>query len=127
MAAATGIAPSRQEVVAISTRYLTSGLVDHDPSKVPLAPEATRHEVGINSGKDGEAIAASLLGEEMKTICGMRNLKWVVEGNEAVCLYELDTAGPEPVHISEYFRVEEGRIVEIIAAFSVPGVAPAES
>ncbi len=127
MAAAAGSGPSRQEVVAISSRYLTSGLVDHDPTKVPLAPEATRHEVGINSGKDGEAIAASLLGEEMKTICGMRNLKWVVEGNEAVCLYELDTAGPEPVHISEYFRVEEGRIAEIIAAFSVPGVAPAES
>ncbi len=124
MAATGGHGPSRQEVVAISTRYLTSGLVDHDPGEVPLAPEATRHEIGINSGNSGEAIAASLLGEAMKTIRGMRNLKWVVEGNEAVCLYELDTAGPEPVHISEYFRVEDGRIAEIIAAFTVPG-APA--
>ena len=121
MAGADGSGPSRQQVVAISTRYLTSGLVDHEPDEVPLAPEATRHEIGINSGASGEAIAKSLLGEEMKTIRGMRNLKWMVDGNEAVCLYELDTAGPDPVHISEYFRVEDGRIAEIIAAFSVPG------
>lgn len=113
----TRVETPRVSVVAVADRYLQSGLVAHDPSRVPLAPDCVRFENGHNSGASGEGIAKGLKNESMRSITGIRNLKWVVEGDAAVAIYELDTVRGV-VFITEYFRVVDGMIKEILATFT---------
>ena len=51
-------------------------------------------------------------------ITGIRNVRWLVEGDQAVAFYDLDvTTSDRPVLISERFRVVDGLITEIEAIF----------
>ncbi len=111
----------RDAVIAAAEQYLFHGLVEHDPDKVPLAPNAIRTEQGHNTGTSGEAIAKSLRSDIMNVIQGIRNVRWIVEGDQAVAWYDLDTTRTEtPVLIAERFRVENGLITEIEALFHTP-------
>ena len=114
MATTRALETDRAAVIAVADRYLQSGLVGHDAPNVPLAADCTRHENGHNSGASGPAIAAGL---KMMSITGIRNLKWVVEDQQAVAIYELD-GSRGVVFITEYFRVADGKIKEIIATFT---------
>ena len=108
----------RDEVVAAAEKYLLHGLVEHDPSKVPLAPNAWRIELGRDTGSTGDAISRQLRSEIMNVIEGIRNVRWIVEGDQAVAWYDLDVStSKKPVLIAERFRVEDGLIVEIEAIF----------
>jgi len=54
----------------------------------------------------------------MNVITGVRNVRWIVEGEQAVAFYDLDTTTSEkPVLIAERFRVVDGQITEIEALF----------
>ena len=54
----------------------------------------------------------------MNVITGIRNVRWIVEGDEAVAFYDLDvTTSDRPVLIAERFRVVGGLITEIEAIF----------
>ena len=131
---------SRACVVEAAGAYLDA-LVSHDGSAVPLASDAWRIENGSNSGDDGEAIRAGLESPVMNVIVAMEDVRWVVEGEQAVALYRIWTdAGPlagsasgprelqVPAYIFERFRVQDGLIKEIEAVFTVgpPGVPPDE-
>ncbi len=117
----------REDVIAAAEKYLFHGLVEHDPEKVPLAPQATRTEQGRNTGDSRDAIAKSLRMDIMKVITGIRNVRWIVEGDQAVAWYELDTTASEkPVLIAERFRVIGGEITEIEAVFVGPPAKRAE-
>ena len=111
----------RDDVIAACEKYLFHGLVEHDPEKVPLAPGAFRTEQGNDTGATGEAIAKSLRSEIMNVITGIRNVRWIVEGEQAVAFYDLDTKGSDkPVLIAERFRVVDDQITEIEAIFCGP-------
>ncbi len=111
----------REAVIAAAEQYLFHGLVEHDPDKVPLAPNAVRTEQGHNTGDSGEAIAKSLRADIMNVIQGIRNVRWIVEGDQAVAWYELDTNRSDtPVLIAERFRVVDGLVTEIEALFHAP-------
>ncbi len=111
----------REAVIAAAEQYLFHGLVEHDPDKVPLAPNAVRTEQGHNTGDSGEAIAKSLRADIMNVIRGIRNVRWIVEGDQAVAWYELDTNRSDtPVLIAERFRVVDGLVTEIEALFHAP-------
>jgi hypothetical protein len=113
---------SRQSVIDAATKYLDA-LVSHDASEVPLAPDAWRTEQGRNSGRGPDDIRTKTESEVMHGITGIRDLRWFVDGNDAVGLYLLD-AGSRTAHIAERFRVIDGLIHEIEAIFyvsSVPG------
>ena len=109
---------SRDSVVEAAEKYLFHGLVEHDGSKVPLAENVVRHEQGHNSGDGREALVEALSHEVMNVITGVRNIRWIVEGDQAVAFYDLDTkASDKPVLIAERFRVVDGLITEIEALF----------
>ncbi len=109
---------SRESIIEAAEKYLFHGLVEHDGSKVPLAENVVRHEQGHNSGDGREGLVAALSHEVMDVITGVRNVRWIVEGDQAVAFYDLDTkASDKPVLIAERFRVVDGLITEIEAVF----------
>ncbi len=117
---------SREEIIRICETYLFHGLVERDPGKVLLAPDARRVEQGELNGATQDEISSMLAVKEPRVIEGIRNTRWIVEGDQAVVFYELETTfSPEPVHIAERFRVRDGLISEIEAIFHLDGDPPA--
>jgi len=109
---------TRGSVIEAAEKYLFHGLVEHDGSKVPLADEVVRIEQGQNTGQGRDDLIQALAHDVMNVITGIRNVRWIVEGEQAVAFYDLDvTVSDRPVLISERFRVVEGLITEIEAIF----------
>jgi hypothetical protein len=109
---------NRRSIIEAAEKYLFHGLVEHDGSKVPLADNVTRIEQGANTGEGREGLIKALSLEVMNVISGIRNVRWIVEGDEAVAFYDLDvTTSDRPVLIAERFRVVDGLITEIEAIF----------
>ncbi|MEE2702641.1 MAG: hypothetical protein VX614_01330 [Myxococcota bacterium] len=109
---------TRESVIETAEKYLFHGLVEHDGSKVPLAENVVRHEQGRNTGQGRTGLIEALSHEVMNVITGVRNIRWIVEGEQAVAFYDLDTkASDRPVLIAERFRVVDGLITEIEALF----------
>ncbi len=109
---------TRESVIEVAEKYLFHGLVEHDGSKVPLAENVVRHEQGRNTGEGREGLIEALSHEVMNVIAGLRNVRWIVEGDQAVAFYDLDTkVSDKPVLIAERFRVVDGLITEIEAVF----------
>ncbi len=114
------MATSREELIAAAEKYLFQGLVEHDGSKVPLAPDCWRIEQGADTGNNAAKIREQLASEVMNVITGLDNLRWLVDGDEGVVYYDLHTkASPKPVLIAERFKVSNGLIHEIEAIFAL--------
>lgn len=110
-------APDRETTIATATKYLDA-LVSHDARDVPLAPDAWRVEQGRNSGIGADDIRARTEAPNMHIITGRRDLRWFVDGEQAVAFYLLDTTRGT-VYIAERFCVVEGMIHEIEAIFHI--------
>ena len=109
---------TRESIIEAAEKYLFHGLVEHDGSKVPLAENVVRIEQGRNTGTGRAGLARALGNEVMDVIRGVRNVRWIVEGDQAVAFYDLDVTTSElPVLICERFRVVDGLISEIEAVF----------
>ena len=109
---------TREAIIEVAEKYLFHGLVEHDGSKVPLAENVVRTEQGHNTGDGREGLVKALSHDVMKVITGIRNVRGIVEGDQAVAFYDLDvTTSDRPVLIAERFRVVEGLISEIEAIF----------
>lgn len=109
------MAVSRTAVIKVAERYINSGLVAHNPKGVPLAKDAFRTENGWNTGRTGPEIAERL--PPMVTITGVKNVKWIVEGQEALAMFTLVSGAEIPVF--EYFHVSTaaGNIKEVRPTF----------
>ena len=109
---------TRESVIEAAEKYLFHGLVEHDGSKVPLAENVSRIEQGNNTGEGREGLIEALSHKVMNVITGIRNVRWLVDGEQAVAFYDLDvTTSDRPVLIAERFRVVDGLITEIEAIF----------
>ncbi len=109
---------TRESVIEAAEKYLFHGLVEHDGSKVPLAENVVRHEQGHNTGEGRQGLVEALSLEVMNVITGIRNVRWIVEDEQAVAFYDLETkVSDKPVLIAERFRVVDGLITEIEALF----------
>jgi hypothetical protein len=123
-------------VIALCQTYVDA-LRTGDGHSVPLAPDAWRiengHEVGDSGPRIQEMLIAMSAGEHA-LILGIDDLRWYVDGEEAVAIYrlELDAAAvgldvPGPVHLPvvERFRVHAGLITEVEPVFpaleAIPG------
>jgi hypothetical protein len=122
---------SRTCVIATATSYLNA-LQSHDASQVPLAPTAIRTENAVDTGDSGAQIANDLqTNPQYQLISGIRNVRWFVDGDNAIAMYLLDTAVPgtgvhaATAHLAERFQVQNGLITQIEAFYCThPGVAP---
>src|SRR5690606_9980395 len=75
---------SRECVVAAATAYL-DGILAHNPDNIPLAENAQRWENGINTANNAEKLRYSIKNDiGIKLVTGLRELRWVVEGDQAV-------------------------------------------
>jgi hypothetical protein len=108
----------RDEMIAVATRYLDA-LVSHDGAGVPFADECRRTERGQNTGASGDAIRTQLASEIMHGITGYRDVRWFVDGDNAIAFYVLDAYGMQ-VEIAERFLVRNGELHEIEAIFELP-------
>jgi hypothetical protein len=123
---------SRACVIEAANTYLKA-LISHDATQIRLAPNARRTENGMATGDNAAAIRKSLTPPTPdQSNVAMRQKRWWVEGENAICYYLLDTSTipPTPLHtttthIAERFRVRNGLIYEIEAIFwASPGSTP---
>ncbi len=119
---------TRDAIIETAEKYLFHGLVEHDGSKVPLDENVVRREQGHNTGDGRERLIEGLSHDVMKVITGIRNVRWIVEGDQAVAFYDLDvTTSDRPVLIAERFRVVDGLITEIEALFHAQSATNSQS
>jgi len=109
---------ARATVIAIADTYLQGGLVAGDATLVRLAPECVRSENGWDTG--GTKVMSDFF-PHMTMVKGMRNLRWLVEGNEAVARFDLQLEGGHETPIIEYFQIGAGGIIEIAPTFPMTG------
>lgn len=126
---------SRRCVISAASKYIEA-LVSHDGSQVPTAPNARRTENGLETATSGEEIRNDLTTNQGdRAIYQSRDIRWFVDGTQAIAYYLLDTSAPgtssphtATVHLAERFKVVRGLIQEIEAIFWVtPGPTPASS
>lgn len=107
---------------AIARAYLDA-LVSHDASAVPFAPDATRVEVGVQTGYSGPQLSADLEhGIQYRVIQGIRDLTMSESGDTVTTHYLLDTgvAGLRltTVEITETFVIPVDAIQTIEATIT---------
>ncbi|MDO3649904.1 hypothetical protein [Nocardia mangyaensis] len=107
---------------AIARAYLDA-LVSHDASAVPFAPDATRVEVGFQTGYSGPQLTADLEhGLQYRVIQGYRELTMTESGDTVTTRYLLDTgiAGVRltTVEIVETFVIPDDEIQTIEATIT---------
>ena len=108
----------RDEMIRVATRYLDA-LVSHRGDDVPLAAGCRRTERAQNTGGSGDEIRTQLASEIMHGITGYRDVRWFVDGDNAIAFYVLDAYGMA-VTIAERFLIRDGEIHEIEAIFELP-------
>ncbi len=119
---------NRESIIEAAEKYLFHGLVERDGSKVPLAENVVRTEQGRNTGEGRDRLIEALAHDVMNVITGIRNVRWIVEGDQAVAFYDLDvTTSDRPVLIAERFRVADGLLTEIEAIFHAQPATSSES
>ncbi len=74
----------RDTIIEAAEKYLFHGLVEHNGSKVPLAEGVVRREQGHNTGEGRDALVEALGHDVMQVIRGIRNVRWIVEADQAV-------------------------------------------
>jgi hypothetical protein len=107
--------------IRAANAYLAA-LVSHDGSDVPFHENAWRQENGGTRLEGAENIRAGLASPIMYVITGIQDLRWFVDGDDAMAVYFLDTVAP--TYIFERFRVDDdGLITEVDAHFyiDIPG------
>ncbi|MEU4417740.1 MULTISPECIES: hypothetical protein [Nocardia] len=107
---------------AIARAYLDA-LVSHDASAVPFAPDATRVEVGLQTGYSGPQLSADLEnGIQYRIIQGIRDLTMSESGDTVTTHYLLDTGVGDirltTVEITETFVIPVDSIQTIEATIT---------
>lgn len=114
---------SRECVIEAATAYL-NGIVAHDPTNIPLADDVQRWENGINTANNADKLRDSIKNDiGIKTVTGVRELRWFVDGNQVIGFFLMDSNYPwsqkyfGTTHIVERFQVENGMIKEVENVF----------
>lgn len=114
---------TRECLITIASSYLKA-LTSHDPSNVPFADNVQRWENGVNTASGAENIREGLRNDSgYKLIQGLREIHWLVDGNQVIAYYLIDTALPYAqfhfgtTHITERFQIDKGKITQIEAIF----------
>ena len=108
------MAQTREAVIAAGESYIRQGLVEHRPDEVPFADDVVRTELGMVTGRGAAQLRELLRSEVYLAVQGVDNLRWIVEGEQAVVFYEQRVSfADQPLLICTRFRVVEGLIREI--------------
>ena len=105
---------TRAEKIAVAMTYLDA-LVAHDGAAIKLAPDVWRKGNGAVFTQGEAALRASMAHEPVSAVS---TLRWVVDGDNAVAFYDLDTTFDVPVYLAERFLIRDGLIHEIEFVYS---------
>jgi hypothetical protein len=124
---------SRECVIATAMTYLDA-LISHDVSGVRLAPDVWRMNNGHVAARGEDEVRSAI---RVEPVAAIHSLRWVVEGEDAVAVYDLDadftrsvqttTFAPVsiPAYIAERFKVRDGLIHEIeVVYWGDPTLSP---
>jgi hypothetical protein len=117
-AAPAAAAPSCDDDCRIqAARAYVEALVSHDASEVPLHPDATRVEAGIQTGFSGEQIRFDLEhGPQFRLIKAVRDARFTTEGETVVADFALELVAPVVgSRVHEVFTFSGGEIRTIVA------------
>jgi len=104
----------RAQQIAIAETYLDAGLLQHQPEKVLFAENCTRWEMGYCTGSNAAQLRELLKDPAYEGNEAIENRRWLVEGNEVDCFYDLRITGlPEPLKIATRFSIENKLITHI--------------
>jgi hypothetical protein len=107
-----------------AARAYVEALATHDAADVPLHPEATRVEAGIQTGFSGEQIRFDLEhGPQYRVIEEVQDARFAADGETVVADFALDLVTPAVgSRVHEVFTFEGGQIRTIVAdiALTVP-------
>lgn len=105
---------SREAVIAAAEQYIIQGLVQQQPDDIPFAEHCSRRELGMVTGASGKELRELLRSEIYDPVLDAYELRWIVEGEQAVCFYKQTvTFSEEPLLVCTRFRVVDGLIEEI--------------
>lgn len=105
---------TREAVLSAAESYIYQGLVAQQPERVPFAENVIRIELGMQTGKGAAHLRELLRSDVYDAVHDVQNLRWVVEGEQAVVFYEqLLSFLSTPLLVCTRFRVREGLIEEI--------------
>ncbi|MBA3661130.1 MAG: hypothetical protein H0W64_05360 [Gammaproteobacteria bacterium] len=114
---------SRQCMIAVGKTYLNA-LVTHDAAFVPLAEDVKRWQNGVKTAANARDLRMSIDTDfAIKTIKQIRDVRWIIDGNQAIAFYLLDTSIPyakihaSTTRIAERFLITDGLIKEIEVIF----------
>jgi hypothetical protein len=125
---------SRACVVSAAQTYLDA-LKSHDGSQVRLDRNVVRYENGIETAYGAPYLRHQLeTNNLLKLIIRLRDIRWMVDGDQANAYYLIDTTGlpglgpkVSTAHVSERFRVRNGLVTEIEAIFCFAGGTGADT
>jgi hypothetical protein len=106
--------------IATANTYLRS-LVTHDTSQLQAAAGVVRIENGAVTANGAKQLCSGNQGPISieDNVIDIRELKWpVVDGDQAIAFYMLDSASP-PTYVAERFQVDHGLIQHIEAVYYI--------
>ncbi|GAA4098755.1 nuclear transport factor 2 family protein [Zhongshania borealis] len=104
----------RAQQIAIVETYLDAGLLQHKPENVLFAENCTRWEMGYATGSGAAQLRELLKDPAYEGNEAIENRRWLVEGDEVDCFYDLRISGlPEPLKIATRFTIENKLISRI--------------
>ncbi len=105
-----GVAITDAERIAAAQAYIDA-LADHDGDNVPFAPDCTRIEMGLKTGRSGDHLRRSLTrGPQFKIITACTAPEFTVNGDEIRARFDVITKpslGGRKVcaHVDETFLI----------------------
>jgi hypothetical protein len=106
--------------IATANTYLRS-LVTHDTSHLQAAPDVVRVENGAVTASGATQLCKGNQGPVTieDNVIDIRELEWpVVDGDEAIAFYLIDSASP-PTYTAERFQIDHGQIEHIQAIYYI--------
>lgn len=105
---------SREVVITAAEKYIFQGLVEQRPEMVPFAENCVRRELGMVTGASAAELRELLHSEVYAPVVNAYDLRWIVEGDQAVCFYRQEVSfSQDPLLVCTRFRVVSGLIREI--------------
>ena len=109
----------RSTVIKAAEKYLFHGLIEQDGTKVPLAENVVRIEQGKNTGDGREALVTALANVGMGMIEDVRNVRWIVEGEQGGVLDDVVVRITPESKLEVHLDTDEGNAVDLVNARKV--------
>ena len=109
---------TKNDIIKAASAYL-EGIKTLNHRNVPLAPAVVLGDVASSRALHGEeAVRQEIISDHHRAIVDIQVERWLVDGDDAIAIYDLDLGEGGVIRIAEYFLVRNGLIGQIRPYFS---------